>query len=145
MHIADSRGHHHVDRTRSVRRRGHAHLGRRDHAERRPRHRDYARALLEQIMFPPVVPWNEYPLIWEKFHKVDNPDIVTKRTVSGTTGGWFRPRARTRVRGRAAIAPLLRQPERGPGGALRGIIRRSLHVVEIAHNEEVAGADPALA
>lgn len=59
--------------------------------------RDYASVLLSQIMFPPVVPWADYPLAWEKYHKVDNDPVYMWGgwDFSGgvTTAGakWFRP------------------------------------------------------
>lgn len=43
--------------------------------------RDMGRLLLEQISFPPVVPQTDYPLVWDPYHEVDNPDIVTTSTV----------------------------------------------------------------
>lgn len=48
--------------------------------------RDAARLLMDQIAFPPVVPLAHYPLNFDPYHQVDNPDIVT------TTGSWIRPR-----------------------------------------------------
>jgi Glycosyl hydrolases family 16 len=47
--------------------------------------RDIGRALLDQIAFPPVVPFDQYPISWSAYQSVDNPDIVQ------TTQGWFRP------------------------------------------------------
>lgn len=48
--------------------------------------RDVGRALVDQILMPPVVPMASYPLTFEKGRSVPNPDqIVT----SGT--GWQRP------------------------------------------------------
>ncbi len=38
-----------------------------------------------QINFPPVVPLSRYPLFWERYRQVDNPDITV------TTTGWIRP------------------------------------------------------
>lgn len=45
--------------------------------------RDLARVLLDQIMFPPVVPRVDYPLRFEAYHDVDNPDTYT--------GEWIHP------------------------------------------------------
>jgi hypothetical protein len=50
--------------------------------------RDYARVLLDHIYFPPVVPWAEYKVPWEKYHEVDGPQIVDTK-VKGAK--WFRP------------------------------------------------------
>lgn len=47
--------------------------------------RDVGRALIDQILMPPVVPMASYPLYFEQLHNVDNPDIVT------TTTSWFHP------------------------------------------------------
>lgn len=49
--------------------------------------RDYGRLLMDQVMFPPVVPLPRYPLSFDHYHDVPNPPIVT------TTGsdGWKRP------------------------------------------------------
>jgi hypothetical protein len=47
--------------------------------------RDIGRLLLDQIMFPPVIPLANYPLEFQAYHQVDNPDIVT------TTGSVSRP------------------------------------------------------
>lgn len=49
--------------------------------------RDMGRGLLEQIMFPPVVPFKKYPIHFDTFYTVDNPDIVT---VTGSTA-WRHP------------------------------------------------------
>lgn len=48
--------------------------------------RDVGRALLDQILMPPVVPSTSYPLTFETAHAVQNPDRIV---VSGT--GWQRP------------------------------------------------------
>lgn len=47
--------------------------------------RDVGSVLIDQIAFPPIVPFAYYPLYFEHFHQVDNPDIVT------TSGGIFTP------------------------------------------------------
>lgn len=48
--------------------------------------RDIGRALLDQILMPPIVPTANYPLWFETRHQVPNPDVVV------TTGsGWIRP------------------------------------------------------
>jgi hypothetical protein len=47
--------------------------------------RDIGRVLLDQILFPPVVPFTYYPLYFDSFKQVDNPDIHV------TTGGWIQP------------------------------------------------------
>lgn len=48
--------------------------------------RDVGRALLDQVLMPPIVPAANYPLRFETKHPVANPPIVT------TTGsGWKRP------------------------------------------------------
>lgn len=47
--------------------------------------RDVGRALLDQVLMPPIVPTASYPLQFETKHEVDNPDIVV------ATGGWSRP------------------------------------------------------
>lgn len=53
--------------------------------------RDVGRSLVDQIMFPPVVPFKNYPLSFSKY--------VTKAgertTVPASGGGWFRPRYQT--------------------------------------------------
>lgn len=49
--------------------------------------RDIGRLLLDQMMFPPVVPFNQYPLWWSTYLRVKNPN----RTVYGTSTGWTRP------------------------------------------------------
>lgn len=54
--------------------------------------RDFARILLDHIMFPPVVPWPDYPLIWDKYHPIPGPDVVDTR-VRGAK--WFRPKYQT--------------------------------------------------
>lgn len=48
--------------------------------------RDIGSVLLDQILFPPIVPFVSYPLWFEVFHKVDNPDIVTSS--GGGSAGW---------------------------------------------------------
>lgn len=47
--------------------------------------RDVGRLLLDQIVFPPVVPYAEYPLIWEKIHTENVPG----RDARG--GSWLYP------------------------------------------------------
>jgi len=47
--------------------------------------RDLGRLLLDQWMFPPVVPLAAYPLSFDKYRDVENPDIVH------TSGDTFRP------------------------------------------------------
>lgn len=47
--------------------------------------RDVGRLLEEQICFPPVVPWESYPLFFSGFHNVKNPKVTT------STSDWFRP------------------------------------------------------
>lgn len=49
--------------------------------------RDFGRLLMDQIMFPPVVPWAYYPLFFEPYKYVDNPDKV----VTTETDKWFTP------------------------------------------------------
>jgi hypothetical protein len=52
--------------------------------------RDIGRVLIDQIMFTPVVPFAQYPLLWARQdaqHVVDLPDITTYATSSG----WKRP------------------------------------------------------
>lgn len=49
--------------------------------------RDMARLLMDQLMFPPVVPWAYYPLFFEPYKNVNNPDIVTTSEVDK----WFNP------------------------------------------------------
>lgn len=51
--------------------------------------RDFARLLIDQIMFPPVVPLAKYPLRFEGEHEVDLPDNITKTTRTAT--GWVTP------------------------------------------------------
>ena len=53
--------------------------------------RDLARLLLDQLCLPPTVPWAEYPLRWEAFRNVDNPDIIS----SSLETAWFTPTYRT--------------------------------------------------
>lgn len=50
--------------------------------------RDLGRQLLEQIMFPPVVPFARYPLTWTQFETVPH-------TSHHITTGWNRPRYQT--------------------------------------------------
>jgi hypothetical protein len=38
--------------------------------------RDLGRLLLDQIMFPPIVPWDAYPLFWEAFHEQGTRTVV---------------------------------------------------------------------
>ena len=52
--------------------------------------RDVGRVLLDQIMFPPVIPFPQYPLTWDKYHTITVPK-TTK--VSGS--GWRRPKYNT--------------------------------------------------
>jgi len=47
--------------------------------------RDIGRVLIDQIAFPPVVPWAEYPLKFEAYHEVANPPILV------TSDSWVRP------------------------------------------------------
>lgn len=47
--------------------------------------RDIGRALIDQVLAPPIVPMQSYPLFFEKRVPKDNPDIHT------TTGAWFHP------------------------------------------------------
>jgi hypothetical protein len=47
--------------------------------------RDIGRALIDQIAFPPIIPYDQYPVTWSAYHDVDNPDIAVPAT------GWFRP------------------------------------------------------
>lgn len=47
--------------------------------------RDVGRLLLDHIMFPPVIPLDRYPMVWDPNHNVENPDVVT------TGGPTFRP------------------------------------------------------
>lgn len=51
--------------------------------------RDLGRLLIDQILYPPIVPWTQYPVFWEAYHKIDNPDIIDETTISG--GKWFKP------------------------------------------------------
>ena len=67
--------------------------------------RDIGRVLLDQIMLPPVVPTASYPLYFDTYQQVNNPDIVT------TTGtGWHKPAYDT-----SSNAPYI-----GVGGAVQG-------------------------
>lgn len=47
--------------------------------------RDFGRLLLDQIMYPPVVPWEAYPLYWEAEKMVDAPDKLVP------AGEWLTP------------------------------------------------------
>ena len=47
--------------------------------------RDIGRILIDQIMFPPVVPHAQYPATWQTYHRVKNPDVPK------TSSKWFRP------------------------------------------------------
>jgi len=47
--------------------------------------RDIGRALLDQIAFPPVVPFDQYPAAFSTYKQVANPDIIVP------TSTWFRP------------------------------------------------------
>lgn len=51
--------------------------------------RDMARLLLDQIVLPPVIPTSKYPLSFEPYHEVDNPDSTV------VTGEWRYPTYRT--------------------------------------------------
>lgn len=53
--------------------------------------RDMARLLIDQICYPPVVPWAEYPLYFSRYHEVDNPDIISTNTAQN----WIRPAYQT--------------------------------------------------
>jgi len=66
--------------------------------------RDIGSVLLDQILFPPVVPFASYPLWFETAHDVANPDVVT------TTGGWVLPSYET-----SSNAPYV-----GVGGSVNG-------------------------
>lgn len=55
--------------------------------------RDLGRLLLDQILYPPIVPWTQYPVYWEAFHRVDNEDILDETKIAG--GEWFRPNYQT--------------------------------------------------
>lgn len=48
--------------------------------------RDLGRALIDQVLMPPIVPMASYPLYFEQYHDVDNPDIVTV-----SASGWHKP------------------------------------------------------
>ena len=48
--------------------------------------RDIGSVLLDQILFPPVVPFASYPLWFEAAHAVKNPDVVT--STGGSSAGW---------------------------------------------------------
>lgn len=47
--------------------------------------RDIGRALIDQVLAPPIVPMQSYPLYFETRKAVDNPDIVSTSTT------WVRP------------------------------------------------------
>lgn len=47
--------------------------------------RDIGSVLLDQILFPPVVPFAFYPVYFEKYHPVRNPDVTT------SADGWTQP------------------------------------------------------
>lgn len=49
--------------------------------------RDLGRVLTELICYPPIIPWSRYPLIWDRYHYVDNPDKV----VTSTNSDWVTP------------------------------------------------------
>ena len=49
--------------------------------------RDVGRLLLDQMMFPRVVPFKQYPLSFTRFYTVDNPDITV---ITGSTK-WVHP------------------------------------------------------
>lgn len=66
--------------------------------------RDIGSVLLDQILFPPIVPFVSYPLHFEARHPVTNPDIVT------STGGWTQP----------AYQGSSNNPYVGVGGAVNG-------------------------
>ena len=51
--------------------------------------RDIGSVLLDQILFPPVVPFASYPLWFEAFHDVKNPDVVA--STGGSSAGWVQP------------------------------------------------------
>jgi hypothetical protein len=50
--------------------------------------RDIGRLLIDQIMFPPVVPFNQYPLTFQSYHDV----TVTPPPQTVRTTGWSRPK-----------------------------------------------------
>lgn len=49
---------------------------------------DLLSTLVSQICFPPIVPLSRYPLFWERYRPVNNPDIVVP---SNSTTAWRRP------------------------------------------------------
>lgn len=51
--------------------------------------RDLAKLLIDHIIFPPVVPFPIYPIRFEAFHRVQNPDIVETHTTGSQS--WVRP------------------------------------------------------
>lgn len=53
--------------------------------------RSLARALLDHIMFPPIVPFTQYPAYFQRYYDIENPDVVTTDTVVTTGSSWFRP------------------------------------------------------
>jgi hypothetical protein len=55
--------------------------------------RDIGSILLDQILFPPIVPFASYPLWFETAHDVKNPDIVT--STGGMSAGWVQPHYET--------------------------------------------------
>lgn len=55
--------------------------------------RDLGSQLLDLIMYPPIIPWPQYPAFWEAFKKVDNPDVIDESKMTG--GSWFRPKYQT--------------------------------------------------
>lgn len=52
---------------------------------------DLLATLISQINFPPVVPLSRYPLFWERYRQVDNPDIVSIVQEVQNLDGWERP------------------------------------------------------
>lgn len=71
--------------------------------------RDLGRLLLEHIHFPPVVPFTEYPLYWDHYHQVDNPDVPVITT--GPNTRWVRPSYHT-----DSNQPYVSHPEITDGG-----------------------------
>ena len=72
--------------------------------------RDIGSVLLDQILFPPVVPFASYPLWFEAAHAVKNPDVVT--STGGSSAGWVQPHYETSSN----------QPYVGNGGSVHGHI-----------------------
>jgi len=68
--------------------------------------RDIGSVLLDQIAFPPIVPFASYPVYFETAHAVANPDVVT------STGGWTQP----------TYELSSNQPYVGVGGSVHGHI-----------------------